>query len=1000
MMQARKQNQEVPGVSAIWLICLVTVLFTLTGWAAADAVRESPRPLPRVREVDVVVAGGSTAAVSAALAARESGASVLLVTPYTYLGDDIAATRRLNLAKVSDAPRLYEQLRDDKEARPASDAGGAVWIRPLHVKKVLEEAMLAADAEFLFGCFASELLVDEDGAPAGITIASRSGRQAVVAKVVIDATPTGHLIDGRRSRVGERVSFQRLAAVAGGKPGFDVESAQIEPMPFTIATKVDKEDGEADVYRATLQAKAGDDFDWARVNAIHNDLIDQSWARGQVDASEMSWFLPPATIVCRARVDGDWPGADSADLDAFRPADRPGMWVLSGAAAVSDRQAMTRCDEYIALGERIGQAAAREAADSEQAEEAKVALRTEDPTVHEGTVTELSRDLRGLEWTGQTVASPGGLLPVLSEVDVVVVGGGTGGAPAGISAARKGARTLVLELLHGLGGVSTLGQIPKYYHGYREGFTDEIDAGVRKLGAKAFIHGKTEWYRREIRAAGGEIWFGVLGCGAVMRDGRIGGVVVATPFGRGVVLAKRVIDATGNSDVAAAAGAEVREPGQGHLAVQGAGLPPIEPGQGYRNTDYAFAVDHDLVDMWRFFVKARRTFPGSYDGGTLIDTRERRRIVGDLTISPLDIYRQKRYADTICLAKSNFDTHGYTVHPLFLLEAPDREAIVADVPLRALLPAGIEHMLVTGLGISAHRDAMPLLRMQPDVQNQGYAAGRIAAISADKNQPLRSVDIREVQKHLVEMEIVPQRVLTETDSESPGREQVVEAVKRLPKDPAALAVILTRLKLALPALREAMESAEGDAKLRYAQVLGMCSDAAGADVLAREVARRKWDKGWRYRGMGQYGQSISELDSLIIALGRTGKAEHADVIIGKIAQMGSDPELSHCRAVAIALVQLGDADGAEALAALLARDGMSGHAVTEPEEIPTGRRDNRTRSRELRELILARACYRLGDHNGLAEAILRRYANDLRGLYARGARDALSGAEAGIGATE
>jgi Flp pilus assembly protein TadD len=213
-------------------------------------------------------------------------------------------------------------------------------------------------------------------------------------------------------------------------------------------------------------------------------------------------------------------------------------------------------------------------------------------------------------------------------------------------------------------------------------------------------------------------------------------------------------------------------------------------------------------------------------------------------------------------------------------------------------------------------------------------------------------------------------------------------------------VILTRLGVALPAMREAFEGAEGDAKLRYAQVLGMCSEAAGADVLAREIARRKWDKGWRYRGMGQYGESISELDSLIIALGRTGKAAHVAVIVGKIAEMGSDPELSHCRAVAIALVQLGDAAGAEALGKLLARDGMSGHAVTEAEQIPTGRRDNRTRSRELRELILARACYRLGDHNGLAEAILRRYANDLRGLYARGARDALAGKEAGIGATE
>jgi flavin-dependent dehydrogenase len=46
-----------------------------------------------------------------------------------------------------------------------------------------------------------------------------------------------------------------------------------------------------------------------------------------------------------------------------------------------------------------------------------------------------------------------------------------------------------------------------------------------------------------------------MGCGAYVENGRVRGAVVATPQGRGVVLAKVVIDATGNADVAAAAGA-------------------------------------------------------------------------------------------------------------------------------------------------------------------------------------------------------------------------------------------------------------------------------------------------------------------------------------------------------------------------------------------------------------------------------------------------------------
>ena len=85
--------------------------------------------------------------------------------------------------------------------------------------------------------------------------------------------------------------------------------------------------------------------------------------------------------------------------------------------------------------------------------------------------------------------------------------------PAGIGAARGGARTLVLEYLHGLGGVGTLGRITNYYHGNRVGFTAEIDAGVAAYepaasSAKGWnIEHKMEWLRSEIVKAGGEVWF-------------------------------------------------------------------------------------------------------------------------------------------------------------------------------------------------------------------------------------------------------------------------------------------------------------------------------------------------------------------------------------------------------------------------------------------------------------------------------------------------------------
>jgi hypothetical protein len=45
---------------------------------------------------------------------------------------------------------------------------------------------------------------------------------------------------------------------------------------------------------------------------------------------------------------------------------------------------------------------------------------------------------------------------------------------------------------------------------------------------------------------------------------------------------------------------------------------------------------------------------------------------------------------------------------------------------------------------------MPVIRMQADIQNQGYAAGVAAATAACSGRSLREIDIRALQKHLVE----------------------------------------------------------------------------------------------------------------------------------------------------------------------------------------------------------------------------------------------------------
>jgi flavin-dependent dehydrogenase len=88
--------------------------------------------------------------------------------------------------------------------------------------------------------------------------------------------------------------------------------------------------------------------------------------------------------------------------------------------------------------------------------------------------------------------------------------------------------------------------------------------------------------------AGVDIWFGTFGSGVLVENNKVKGVVVSTPMGTGIVLAKVVIDSTGNADIAVAAGAKCKYTDDTEIAIQGAGLPQKEPGSRYINTDLYF----------------------------------------------------------------------------------------------------------------------------------------------------------------------------------------------------------------------------------------------------------------------------------------------------------------------------------------------------------------------------------------------------------------------------
>jgi hypothetical protein len=330
----------------------------------------------------------------------------------------------------------------------------------------------------------------------------------------------------------------------------------------------------------------------------------------------------------------------------------------------------------------------------------------------------------------------------------------------------------------------------------------------------------------------------LLGSGAYVENGQVKGVVVATPEGKGIVLAHTVIDSTGSADIAIAAGAEYSYTDGLSVAIQGSGLPFKNPDDFYNNTDWTFINDSDMLDVWRAFVVAKDKFSEQYDIGKIPQTRERRRMIGDFTVGVLDVYNSRMYPDTISAHFSSFDTHGFTEDPFFSLKPPAHSGVdvLAFVPFRALLPKGLEGIAVTGLGASAHRDAMPVIRMQPCLQNQGYAVGMAAAWASANNIKVRYTDIKKLQQELVKIESLPEHVLTDVDNYPPSYAEIQLAAQNVVNDLEGLETILWDKERGITALQDQFHiTRDGQHKLVYARILGMLGEPTGWQELIAAI---------------------------------------------------------------------------------------------------------------------------------------------------------------------
>lgn len=159
-----------------------------------------------------------------------------------------------------------------------------------------------------------------------------------------------------------------------------------------------------------------------------------------------------------------------------------------------------------------------------------------------------------------------------NSYDVIVAGGGPAGCAAAAAAARNGAKTLLIENTNSLGGMGTNGLVPawspfsdkeKVIYG---GIASEVFENLKKK--MEFIdQTSVDWvpisseklkrvYDDLVLQSGADVWFNTFICDAQRNGDKIDKIIIANKCGISALGAKIFIDATGDGDLAAFAGAD------------------------------------------------------------------------------------------------------------------------------------------------------------------------------------------------------------------------------------------------------------------------------------------------------------------------------------------------------------------------------------------------------------------------------------------------------------
>jgi ribulose 1,5-bisphosphate synthetase/thiazole synthase len=386
------------------------------------------------------------------------------------------------------------------------------------------------------------------------------------------------------------------------------------------------------------------------------------------------------------------------------------------------------------------------------------------------------------------VIQPRRELPVLHTTDVLVVGAGSAGVTAAIAAKRAGAAVTLVERYGHFGGLWTgglvllvTGHIVKGGRQVCQGIgeemmrrLDKLDGAIidRRPGVDPTVDAEAVKYVmvEMIEEAGVKVLLHCWGVDAIVNGQAVCGAVFESKSGRQAILAKTVIDATGDGDLFAAAGAAFEHrthnvglvsrignldkvaasPAKAAAKPKTLGSRTPVPGVNWVNLtgpevdglDVATLTRLELQhrkSIWRNVQKVRST-PG-YEKVYLAETapqlgvRITRVLEGVKTVRLADLKAGTALPDVIGVGGASGKGHGPW-----------------QIPYGALVPLKVDNLLAAGRCISAELRMADLVRLIPNCFVTGQAAGVAAAVAVQDGCRPRDVDVTKVQKVLRQQE--------------------------------------------------------------------------------------------------------------------------------------------------------------------------------------------------------------------------------------------------------